>query len=195
MCRRLVPAIAIAFSLSFLLTVQAMARVAPLTKPPTPKGHLTIAVGYEKLTNSELEGDTYNPDQSNTTYFSIAYRHSLSRTLDWTIDLRYTVADGSFHKLGGTWDWYMDTMHLGPGLRYTLSGGWLRPYGQANLFLAGAGGDQPTTFSEAGGVGVGFAAGVDMRLSRTFSIPVEFVYSPIEFVSGYGVNSGLTWSW
>ena len=162
-----------------------------------PKNHLTFALGYEKLTNDDLQKHTYSPDLSSATYWSVAYRRSKGSKVDVTIDLRGTWKSTTFvsptFPAGSKWS--MTTVLFGPGVRYTFSPRGVRPHAQVNLFLSGTGGDQPTSFSESGGIGIGLTAGIDLALTRTISIPIEVNYTPIEFVSGEGVNAGLTFNW
>jgi hypothetical protein len=156
-----------------------------------------LAGRLQNLTDSRQEGDAFNPDMTDALYFALSYPRSLGRRVDLTVDMRHTISSGTYanstNPFGG--DWSMTTSVLGPGIRYTFSERRIRPYAQLNLFLAGTGGDQPTGYSESDGVGVGASAGIDFGLSRGISVPVEVNYIPIDFVSGYGANLGITFNW
>ena len=179
--------------------------VSILTVLPGParaenrKHHLGFALGYEKHLSDDLKIESPPPgiDYTKAGYGAIAYRLSVMRNMDLTLDARGTTHSDNIAGV----DLTMSTGWFGPGIRLISPNEGLRPYMQANFFFvsetieAEVGGVK--TSGDENGAGFGISGGVDIRAGNLLSIPVEVNYmygKPADDVSGIGANIGLTFN-
>jgi hypothetical protein len=116
--------------------------------------HLGFAFGYEKLLSDDLKDDASGIDFTNAGYGSLAYRLSVMRNLDLTLDARVTVSSES----SGGVDVTLTNSFFGPGIRLISPNEGTRPYVQANFFFV-----EEEAEAEQGGVnrdGLGEWSGV-----------------------------------
>jgi hypothetical protein len=161
------------------------------------KHHITLALGYEKLLSDDLKDDVSGVDFTSNGYGATAYRYSIQRNVDLTLDARGTT---SSQTIGG-FDFTLTNTFFGPGVRVVSPNEGMRPYVQANFFLV-----REELQQESGGVtvsahdssaGFGISGGVDIRGGNLLSIPIEVNYmygKPSDDVSGIGVNAGITFN-
>lgn len=159
--------------------------------------HLGFALGYQKLLSNDLKDDASGIDFTNAGYGSFAYRFSLARNVDLTLDARATVSSQTVSGI----DLKLTNSFFGPGVRLISPREGTRPYVQANFFLvreeaeADTGGVKVTAHEN--GAGFGISGGVDIRAGELLSIPIEVNYmygKPSDDVSGIGINVGLTFN-
>jgi hypothetical protein len=184
-----VPALIVLFASLLLLAGPAQAA--------NKKHHLTLALGYEKLLSNDLKDQASGVDFTSSGYGAIAYRFSVQRNLDLTLDARGTTHTETF---GGV-DFTLTNSFFGPGVRMVSPNEGMRPYVQANFFLVReeikgeSGGVTITSHDSSAGFGV--SGGVDIRGGNLLSIPIEVNYmygKPSDDVSGIGVNAGITFN-
>jgi opacity protein-like surface antigen len=161
------------------------------------KHHLGFALGYEKLLSDDLGGTYSGIDFTNSGYGALAYRFSVKRNLDLTLDARSTISK----QTQGAFDVTLTNSYFGPGIRLIGPNEGLRMYVQGNFFFV-----EEQVEAESGGVtisdsendvGFGVSAGVDIRAGNLLSVPIEANYmygKPADDISGVGINVGLTFN-
>lgn len=168
------------------------------------KHHIGLTFGYQKFLSDDLKpvvdiggsGPT-QLDFTNAGVASLAYRFSLSPSLDLTLDMR---AAASLDEVGGI-DVTLTNSYFGPGIRLVGQNEGVRPFVQASFFFV----DEELEFeysnlritASESGVGFGVFAGADIRASNLISIPIqgEFVYAkPEDDVTGIGASVGVTFN-
>jgi hypothetical protein len=160
--------------------------------------HITLGVGYAKLLSDDLDPDqTFGLDFTDSGAGVLAYRISVAKNFDAVFESRGTISTAeAFGE-----DWTFTTSWFGPGLRFRASEGNIRPYAQANFYYAqeefSVDSGSTTTSASEGGVGFGVFSGVDIRVSRLISIPVEIAYlyaDPEDNISSFGGTAGVTFN-
>ncbi|MGH7726331.1 MAG: outer membrane beta-barrel protein [Candidatus Eiseniibacteriota bacterium] len=160
--------------------------------------HIGLGFGYSKLLSDDLDPDrTFGLDFTDCAMGGLSYRISISRTFDAVFDSRSTFSRQE--ALGD--DVHFTTSWFGPGLRIRAAEGNIRPYAQANFYFAqeefSIDSGSTTTSTDESGVGFGFFSGVDIRVSRLISIPVEIAYlyaDPEDNISSFGGGAGVTFN-
>ena len=159
--------------------------------------HITIGLGYSKLTSNDIKDDAFGIDFSNAGNGVFAYRYTLNPTIDLTVDTRGTASTDSQQGV----DLWLLNSFFGPGVRWNPAVGGARLYLQGNFFFSNEeveiqqGG--ATLSASEGGTGFGLFGGVDIPLSNLLSMPLEvnYIYAkPADDVSGVGVTIGLTFN-
>jgi hypothetical protein len=163
--------------------------------------HLGIGLGYQRFVSDDLDDSGFEEAGLG----SFAYRYSVSPAFDVAFDTRGTISsqDGSI-DIGGTdvdADVHYTTSWFGPGVRYNFKPAGTRPYVQANFYFVDEGttfdaGDVDVSTSE-NGIGFGFQAGMDIRLSRLLSLPIEMNFltgNPENDLTSAGFDVGLTFN-
>jgi hypothetical protein len=176
------------------------ARPAAAQAEPT-RHHLGIGFGYAKFVSDDLDDSGF--EDSGLGMF--AYRYSVSPNVDVVLDSRGTVSsqDGTFDLLGTPvyTDIHYGTAWFGPGVRYNFKPAGTRPYVQGNVYVASEGINLHAfgldiSDSETG-IGFGLQAGIDIRLSKLLSLPVEMNFmsgKPENDLTCVGGNVGLTFN-
>jgi hypothetical protein len=161
------------------------------------KHHITLGLGYQKYLGENLKDDATGIDFTNAGVGLLGYRFSLKPGLDLVLDSKAAV---SSDKVLGV-DLTLTTTYFGPGIRCSGKSEGTRPYVQANFYVV----NEEAEAEQAGvkisqsesGIGVGLAAGIDIRASRLLSIPIEasFNYAePEDVLRGVGGSVGLTFN-
>src|SRR4051812_14724257 len=126
------------------------------------KHHLTLALGYEKLLSDDLKDDGSGIDFTSCGYGATAYRYSMARNVDLTLDARATTSSESV----GGFDLTLTNEFFGPGVRLISPNEGMRPYVQANFFFvreeAKAESGGLTTTAHDNSAGFGISGGVDI---------------------------------
>lgn len=186
-----------------IVTAAALAPVVALAATHEPmRHHITLAFGF----GQHLSDDFDDTDLDMAGMGQFAYRYSLNRSVDLSIDGRSIMAsDEAQIGIGGTFyeaELEHETSYFGPGVRWSSGEGGVRPYLQANVFFveetATSRIDNVSTSVSESGAGFGLMGGVDIRLSRLLSLPVELNYlyaKPADVdVSSLGMSVGLTFN-
>ena len=172
--------------------------VAPsLARAEGQKHHLGFAIGYAKHLSDDLKDEASGIDFTDAGYGAIAYRLSVKPNLDVTLDLRGTTHSDNIAGI----DFTGTTGFFGPGIRVIAPSGGMRPYVQANFFLANetieAEQNGIKVSADENGAGFGISGGLDIRASHLLSVPIEVTYmyaKPEDDISCVGVNVGLTFN-
>jgi hypothetical protein len=159
--------------------------------------HIGLNLGYLKLISDDVKDETSGLDFSNSALGGFNYRFSVNRNVDLCIDSRATF---SSQNDAGT-DLHLINSYFGPGVRLVAPQNNLALFVQGNFYFVNeeveiVQGNTKISASESG-VGFGVNGGVDIRLSRLLSMPVEvnFLYAdPADNVSGFGISTGLTFN-
>ncbi|HMI31412.1 MAG TPA: hypothetical protein VK527_06705, partial [Candidatus Limnocylindrales bacterium] len=115
-----------------LLILLGLAMAAP-AHAENKKHHLGLILGYEKLLSDDLKDDASGIDFTDAVYGALAYRFSIQRNIDLTLDWRSTVST----QTSGGIDFTLSNSFLGPGIRLISPNEGMRPYVQANFFYVG----------------------------------------------------------
>jgi hypothetical protein len=178
--------------------------VTPVAAPPADLGrhHISLGLlGYFQASSGDFAIPEYDFDASQGQSVFMVYRYSFDRNLDVVADLRGWVSEAKL----GTATVTTTIAGYGAGVRYTggAIGGTAFPYLQASVLSIGetvaasASGLSLTASSEQG-LGLAVNGGVEIRLGRLISIPVEAMYlygKPADDVSGFGVTAGISFNW
>jgi hypothetical protein len=174
------------------------AQPAPAVKPPSLGRHhiATSWYGYSQA-RGNLKFSYLDARAGEGGFFN--YRYSLTRNIDLAVDGRGWINDADddsvFFKVKST------VMHSGFGVRYTFEPFKLfYPYVQGNIYRTSVKVEssskhygiyqRPEVFWSRSGSGWGFGlnGGVEVRLGKLISIPVELSYSysrPKIVITGY----------
>jgi hypothetical protein len=160
--------------------------------------HISIGLGYSKLTSNDVKGDSLGADFSNAGNGALAYRFTLNHAIDLTVDSRGTASKQSTQ---GVDVWLLNSF-FGPGVRWHPAiGGGAHPYLQGSFFLVSEevqvqqAGVKVSTSQSSGGFGV--FGGVDLALSHLLSLPLEVNYlyaKPADDVSSFGFTVSLAFN-
>jgi hypothetical protein len=179
-----------------LAILNAVMIVAPGFSIADTRHHITLGLGYSKLSSEDLKDDALGIDFSNAANGILAYRYSLNSAWDLCLDSRGTVSTDTQSGV----DLTLLNSFFGPGVRWNAPG-TARFFGQANFFFVSESGEAEQggvklSFSESG-TGFGVFGGLDFPVSALLSIPVEvgYIYAkPADDVSGFGASVGLTFN-
>ncbi|MGH8003358.1 MAG: outer membrane beta-barrel protein [Limisphaerales bacterium] len=157
--------------------------------------HIGLTLGYAKLVSDDVK--FLGRDFSNSGHSALTYRYSFSPNIDLAVEGRGTF---SSQDASGS-DLNLINSYFGPGVRVIAPQQNLKLFLQGNLYFVNesketVSGNTTTTTTEDG-VGFGLNGGVDIRVSRLLSIPIEanFIYAkPSDNISGFGISSGLTFN-
>jgi hypothetical protein len=188
------------FALIVTLLAAAALPIGAVAQEAT-RHHLGLGLGYQRFVSDDLDDSGFEEAGLGT----FAYRYSVSPAFDVAFDTRGTVSsqDGSI-DIGGT-DFDADVNYMtswfGPGVRYNFKPAGTRPYVQANFYFVDErtefdAGDVEVSTSE-NGIGFGFQAGMDIRLSRLLSLPIEANFmtgDPENDLTSAGFGVGLTFN-
>ncbi len=169
-------------------------------EPPAPanssanlgRHHVSLgAFGYFKST-----ADVFSPDFDHGTSQFLNYRYSFNDHLDLAVDIH---AWGQQRTYYGT-DVSLTCGGLGLGLRYTAPpvADRLFFYFQGNLYDAVEAMQVGSESASETGLGFGFNGGLELRLGRLISIPLDLSYllaKPSDDISGYGISTGISINW
>lgn len=162
--------------------------------------HIGIKMGLLNPSTDVVRlGDPNLAVEGNTFMWVFNYRYSLSAFVDLSGDIRswggpWTTPDSQHFRLG--------VYSMGPGVRlYGLKRTMDRrimPYLQGNIYFV----QEELTVSERridNGIGFGLSGGVDLRVSRLVSIPIEATYvgtsgDDAADLSGFGLSVGVSFS-
>jgi len=190
MTRRPLPAV--------VVLLVALASPASAVDTTPMRHHLTLGLGVAH----HLSDDFDDSGVETGALGQFAYRYSLHGSVDLTLDGRSVFAsDEVGTEIFTTVDVEHDASWFGPGVRWNGSAGAVRPYLQGNVFfvtetLTFDSGDVETSTDETD-VGFGVMGGVDIRLGRLLSLPLEVAYlygKPENDVSALGMSAGLTFN-
>lgn len=157
--------------------------------------HIGLVLGYVKLIDDDVKPLGY--DFSNSGHAAFTYRYSVTPNVDLAVEGRGTF---STQDVSGT-DLNLINSYFGPGVRIVAPQNNLKLFLQGNFYFVSeevetVSGNTTTTVSEDG-VGFGVNGGVDIRLGRLLSLPIEvnFLYAkPSDNVSGFGISAGLNFN-
>jgi opacity protein-like surface antigen len=164
--------------------------------------HISVApLGYATaLQPAAFRIPAWGVDCSTGLGFYANLRHSRTPNIDLIFDLHGWRGSSGKDILAAK----VTVTALGIGLRFTdyqLSGTVL-PYLQAGCYditervsVTGVG---QTVSDDASALGFGIDVGVEVRLSRLISVPVEAMYlygKPGDDVSAFGVATGISFNW
>ena len=158
--------------------------------------HITVGLGYSKLTSSDVKDDALGIDFSNAGNGVLAYRYTLNPNVDLTLDSRGTVSMDSSNGV----DLVLLNSFFGPGVRWRPAAA-SRLYLQGTFFLSSESAEAEVSgvsvSASESGTGFGLFGGVDLPMSPLLSLPIEahYIYSkPADDVSGFGATIGLTFN-
>jgi hypothetical protein len=162
------------------------------------KNHLTISGGFQSLLSNNLQDKRLAVDSNPSGSGSFAYRFSLSRWLDLTLDACVTTLTQSD---AGT-DLTLTGSYYGPGIRFIAPREGARPFVQANFLIVQENihtqtGNVTVTTTSGTATGFGLSAGLDIRASNLISFPIEVDYmygKPADDMSSVGLDVGLTFN-
>ncbi len=165
------------------------------TAAQNARHHIGLVLGYAKLVDDDVKPLGY--DFSNSGHGALTYRYSFSPNIDLAVEGRGTF---SAQDVSGS-DLNLVNSYFGPGVRIVAPQYNLKLFLQGNFYFVReevetVSGNTTTTVSEDG-VGFGINGGVDIRLSRLLSLPIEvnFLYAkPSDNISGFGISTGLTFN-
>jgi outer membrane protein with beta-barrel domain len=172
------------------------------------KHHITVAIGYQSFLSDDLQDGPGGLDFTGASSGTLAYRISLSPKFDLTIDGVSTYESHSgtsviAYPFFGPVDveYTMLNSFFGPGVRWIAPREGIRPFAQANVYIVSESvradyGSLDATTSDVS-AGFGLSAGLDVRLSKLLSFPVEANYmygKPRDDLSTMGFNFGLTFN-
>jgi len=158
-------------------------------------------LGYFKSTSGDFELPGFDLSQGTGQYLN--YRYSFDKNVDLAVDVRGWTSDEEVNGLKGE----VTAGGVGIGLRYNLgsAGGRLFPYIQGNVYsateeykLSYAGLSITGNNNEDPALGFGVNGGVEIKLGKLISIPIEANYlygKPLDDISGYGVTGGISFNW
>ncbi len=181
-----------------VVAVLALASPASAVDTTPMRHHLTLGLGVAQ----QLSDDFDDTGVETGALGQFAYRYSLNRSIDLTLDGRSVFAsDDAVVPVLGDVDVEHESSWFGPGVRWNGGTGAVRPYLQANVFfvteqLTFDAGDVETSTDETD-AGFGVMGGVDIRLGRLLSLPLEVAYlygKPENDVSALGMSVGLTFN-
>jgi hypothetical protein len=204
---RLDPALstaALPLVLAACLGTTALAEPSPAD--PFGKHHLSVVGGYARFIHRAVEHGAWipeisveAPDLQNGVDVGVRYRFSQRPGVDFAFELHRVEARGT----ATIRDWYLGTYERdrtrrtdwwGVGVRRTLLEPGFRPFFQATLVrVSQSDGVNPAVGSS---LGVAFAAGGEVALGRSMSMPIELGWTyaePYDDVSNLGLRAGLTW--
>ena len=183
-----------------------LALVAVATRPASAQAeptrhHLGIGLGYAKFVSDDLDGSGFE----DAGLGAFAYRYSVSPSVDVVFDSRTTISsqDGTFDLLGTpiNTEIHYGTAWFGPGVRLNFKPAGTRPYAQGNVYVATEGVDVNAFDLDISqtdtNIGFGLQAGVDIRLSKLLSLPVEMNFmtaQPENDLTSVGGNIGITFN-
>ena len=162
--------------------------------------HIGIKMGLLNPSTDVVNlGDPLLALEGNTFMWVLNYRYSLSDFIDLSGDIRswggpWTTPESQHFRLG--------VYSIGPGVRvYGLKRTTDRrvmPYFQGNIYFV----QEELTVSERRidhGIGFGLGGGMDLRISRLISIPIEATYvgtsgDDTADLSGFGLSVGVNFS-
>lgn len=171
----------------FLLALPAAAQ--------SGRHHIGLVLGYAKLTSDDVKPFGY--DFSNSIHSALTYRYSFTPNIDLAVEGRGTF---STQNVSGS-DLNLINSYFGPGIRIVAPQSNLKLFLQGNFYFVNervetvSGNTTVTTKDD--GVGFGANGGVDIRLSRLLSWPIEVNYmfaKPSDNISGFGISTGLTFN-
>ncbi|HXF48844.1 MAG TPA: outer membrane beta-barrel protein [Verrucomicrobiae bacterium] len=157
--------------------------------------HIGLVLGYAKLIDDDVKPLGY--DFSNSGHAALTYRYSVTPNIDLAVEARGTA---STQEVSGN-DLNLLNSYFGPGVRVVAPQNNLKLFLQGNFYFVSeevetVSGNTTTTVSEDG-VGFGVNGGVDIRLGRLLSLPIEvnFLYAkPSDNISGFGLSAGLNFN-
>ena len=175
------------FALLALFVLQAAAQ--------NSRHHIGLVLGYAKLVSDDVKPFGY--DFSNSGHSALTYRYSFSPNIDLAVEGRGTF---SSQDVNGS-NLNLTNSYFGPGVRIAAPQNNLKLFLQGNFYLVNEKVEtvsgNTTISAKENGVGFGLNGGVDIRLSRLLSLPVEanFLYAkPSDNISGFGISTGLTFN-
>jgi hypothetical protein len=157
--------------------------------------HIGLVLGYAKLIDDDVKPLGY--DFSNSGHAALTYRYSVTPNIDLAVEARGTAS----MQDAGSSDLNLLNSYFGPGVRVVAPQNNLKLFLQGNFYFVSmeketVSGNTTTTVSE-NGVGFGMNGGVDIRLGRLLSLPIEvnFLYAkPSDNISGFGLSAGLNFN-
>jgi hypothetical protein len=163
--------------------------------------HIGLGLGAQRFVSDDFDDSGFETAGVGT----LAYRYSVSPSVDLVWDMRATASqqDALYDLLGtpAQAEATYTTSWVGVGARFTGSGEGARPYVQANLYFVQEMLNVDFGSIEAedseDGIGFGAQAGVDIRLSRLLSLPIEtnlLVGNPENSLTSVGASVGLTFN-
>jgi len=180
------------------LLLSAVALLCFFARPTAAQNnrhHIGLVLGYAKLVDGDVKPLGY--DFSNSGHSALTYRYSFSQNVDLAVEGRGTF---SSQDVSGS-DLHLINSYFGPGVRIIAPQNNLKLFLQGNLYFVSenvetVSGNTTTTVTEDG-IGFGVNGGIDIRLSRLLSLPIEVNYlyaKPSDNVSGFGISAGLTFN-
>lgn len=158
--------------------------------------HLGVVMGYAKLVSNDVKPTGF--DFSNNFHSAFSYRYSVNRNFDVVAEGRGTISHQN-GSLGS--DLHLMNSYFGPGLRAVLPQNNLNLFMQGTFYFVRESADRvsgnTTIRATENGVGMGLNGGLDIRVSRLISLPIEVNYllaKPADDVSGFGVSTGLNFN-
>ncbi len=164
--------------------------------------HISLGLlGYFKSTSGDFELPELGIDASEGTGEFLNYRYSFDQNIDLVVDVHGWMSETEF--LGVKTE--TTVLGMGLGLRYNLGNlaSRLFPYIQANVYSLteqyrlSVGGWSYDESSDPV-IGYGINGGVEVRLGKLISIPIDGYYlygKPLDDVTGYGFSTGISFNW
>ena len=192
------PTVRRAFMLAGLALLVAVATPVVASADNTNRHTVAFGLGYQSFMSDDFDGSGFE----SAGIGNLSYHYTVNPAWDVSFDSRMSFSgeDQTVDFGGGpeTVNMNYSTKWFGPGVRYNFGTANTRPYMQANLYYVSESlsmemGGVSASDSESG-VGLGFQGGMDVRLSRTMSMPVEMNFmtaSPANDLTSVGAQAGL----
>lgn len=184
------------------LVLATPAPVVPAVPINLGRHHIALGVlGIFQASSNDFTIPEIGFDASDGQSIFINYRYSFDCNLDFVVDSRGWVSEEDFFGATIT----TTVVGFGAGVRYTAGGlgGRVFPYIQASALsvgetVSGSAGVYTITAESKQELGFAVNSGVEIRLGRLISIPIEAMYlfgKPADDVSGFGVTAGISFNW
>lgn len=159
--------------------------------------HIGLVIGYAKLLSDDLKDDSSGLDWSNSAHAAATYRFSVNPNLDLAVESRATFSTQTVNGV----DVNLSNTYFGPGIRVIAPQGKIKLFLQGNIYFVSeeiefVQGNTKLSGNETD-VGFGINGGIDIRLGRLLSLPVEanFLYAkPADNISAFGISAGLNFN-
>ena len=178
------------------LLPDAAASAEPSPSPVPLRHHVTLGIGHAE------SDDDYDANLHHCSQGQLGYRYSISPILDLALDYRRVRSGYEVPVYDPQVEFYRRMAYFGGGLRIGTNKRMFRPYAQANVYRVresskanrfGPAGEPTTTE----GTGFGLMGGMEIRLTRVSTIPLEVTYlraHPGHDVSSTGAQVGITFN-